>query len=206
MLQAVCAEVGNRCYRQGVFVPLERLFQRRSRADELIALKRRLVAERAPHEREAALAIRALKLRLAAAAGSVDSCASCATGRPWPRGAYDGGDCCSGRTEDLFADDEVTALAQAGTRPRDLVAPRGDHPGCAFRGPTGCTLALAHRPTVCVRYACDRLLAELHKHGRLDEVEALSAELARALRDFTATVAARRERTLHDALLRDLAE
>jgi hypothetical protein len=60
--------------------------------------------------------IRSLKVRLAAATGAVSSCGRCAIGTPWPGGAYDGGHCCSGRTEDLFGEGEVAALAQAGTR------------------------------------------------------------------------------------------
>ena len=187
-----------------MFVPIGRLIQVRSRATELAALKRRLRAERTGAEHAAAREIRSLKARLAAAIGEVTSCATCAAGMPWPRGAYAGGDCCSGRTEHLFSDDEVAALAQAGTRPRDLVAPRGQHPGCAFRGAAGCTLDVEHRPTVCVRYACLGLQRELHRAGRLDAVEALAAELAQALARFTAVVAARRERELLAQVARSL--
>jgi hypothetical protein len=101
----------------------------------------------------------------------------------------------------VFDDDEVAALAQAGTRARDLVAPRGEHPGCAFRGATGCTLEVAHRPSVCVRYACDKLAAELHRAGRLDDVEALAAELAQAMGRFRAAVEARHDRAWVDAIV-----
>ena len=186
-----------------MLVPIERLLQRRSRYLELVALRARLKTERASaygEDQAAALHIRSLKLRLAATAGRVSSCGGCAAGKPWPRGAYAGGDCCSGVTEHLFADTEVAALAQAGTRPRDLTAPRGDHPGCAFRGSAGCTLEVAHRPTVCVRYACDGLLRELHQLGRLDEVEALSAELLQALQQFETRLAERRDRALVDEI------
>ena len=189
-----------------MFVPIERLFTRqvRSRAAELGALKRRMRAERATSERDEALQIRSLKVRLAAATGAVSSCGSCATGKPWPGGAYDGGHCCSGQTEELFTAEDVAALAQAGTRPRDLVAPRGEHPGCAFRGPAGCTLSAEHRPVICVRFLCDDLRGELHRRGRLDEVEALAAELEHALAGFAAALAARREREWLDAVAREL--
>ena len=172
-----------------MLVPIERLFARGTRATEVAGVKRRLRAERSRAEREDALAIRDLKLRLATATGSVSSCASCAIGKPSPRGVFAGGDCCSSPTDGLFDDVETAALAQAGTRPRDLVTPRSEHAGCAFRGATGCTLAAEHRPTVCVRYACDGLRRELHRLGRLDDVEALALELRQALARF----AARRE-------------
>ena len=162
-------------------------------------MQKRLRAARAhDDERELAVEIRAKKLELAEAmnvrepvppggerADNVGSegiaCATCAVGKPGERGAYAGGDCCSGRAENVFSDDEVAALAQAGTRPRDLVPARGPaaDPGCAFRGPTGCSLAVAHRPTVCVRYACQALQRQLHRSGR--HVEALAAELGAAL-------------------------
>lgn len=189
-----------------MFVPIERLFARqaRSRAAELVALKRRLRAERATSERDEAMQIRSLKARLAAATGAGSSCGRCAIGRPWPGGAYDGGHCCSGQTEELFGADEVAALAQAGTRPRDLIAPRGEHPGCAFRGSIGCTLEAEHRPALCLRFVCDDLRRELHQRGRLDEVEALAAELEQALARFAAALAARREREWLAAVAREL--
>lgn len=189
-----------------MFVPIERLFARqaRSRAAELVALKRRLRAEQATSERDEAMQIRSLKARLAAATGAGSSCGRCAIGRPWPGGAYDGGHCCSGQTEELFGADEVAALAQAGTRPCDLIAPRGEHPGCAFRGSIGCTLEAEHRPALCLRFVCDDLRRELHQRGRLDEVEALAAELEQALARFAVALAARREREWLAAVAREL--
>jgi hypothetical protein len=189
-----------------MFVPIGRLFARqaRSRATELVALKRRLRAERATSERDDAMRIRSLKARIAAETGAVSSCGRCAIGRPWPGGAYDGGHCCSGQTEELFGADEVAALAQAGTRARDLVAPRGEHPGCAFRGPVGCTLAAEHRPALCLRFVCDELRSELHRRGKLDRVEALAAELAEAFTRFATALAARREHAWLEAVAREL--
>jgi hypothetical protein len=98
-------------------------------------------------------------------------------------------------TATIFDDHELAALAHAGTRPRDLRPPAGrdSHAGCAFRGPDACSLALEHRPARCVHYACDTLRAELHRRGRLDDVEAQLAELNRAMRAFTAAHRARQD-------------
>jgi hypothetical protein len=183
-------------YGYGVLIAVERLLikvrQPRSRADELIALRRRLRDERArdvdDDERALAAEARARKLAVAAELHAISSCRTCATGEPWPRGGYDGGDCCAGVTAELFDDNELAALAHAGTRPRDLVAPPGAdaHAGCAFRGPRGCTLDVMHRPGRCVHYVCDKLRRELHARGRLDAVEAKLADLNRAMQQFVA--------------------
>jgi hypothetical protein len=187
-----------------VLIAAERLLikvrQPRSRADELIALRGRLREERAAHvddeERALAVEVGAKKRAVSAELDAVSSCRSCAVGAPWPRGAYDGGDCCAGVTADLFDDNELAALVHAGTRPRDLVAPRGAdaHAGCAFRGPRGCTLDVAHRPGRCVHYLCDTLRRELHAGGKLDRVEARLAALNETMQRFTAVHAARRDR------------
>jgi hypothetical protein len=169
-----------------------------SRADELIELRRRLRAELAggaDHaERDLARTVLEHKLRVSEELHAVVSCRSCAKGAPWPRGHYDGGDCCSGVTNDLFDEHELGALAHAGTRPRDLVPPRDDHAGCAFRGERGCSLPLAHRPARCVHYICDTLRGELHALGRLDEIEARLGELNRAMQRYTAVHKARLDR------------
>ncbi|MEO8698742.1 MAG: hypothetical protein ABI867_01830, partial [Kofleriaceae bacterium] len=129
---------------------LIKLRQPRSRAGELIALRQRLRDElaREVSDEERALAgeVRARKLEVVTALAEVASCSTCAKGEPWPRGGYAGGSCCAGVTADLFDDNELAALAHAGTRPRDLVAPVGSdaHAGCAFRGPRGCTLEVTH--------------------------------------------------------------
>jgi hypothetical protein len=192
-----------------VLIAVERLLvklrQPASRAGELIELRRRLRAERAgdpgDDERALAAAVRGHKLRVADQLRGVTSCATCATGQPLPRGRFDGGDCCSGVTEDLFDDNELAALAHAGTRPRDLVAPRTDHAGCAFRGETGCTLDVAHRPGRCVHYLCDTLRRELHRRGQLDAVEATLGELDRTMQRFVAVHQARLDRELLAPLL-----
>ena len=187
-----------------MFVPVERLLVRlrqpASRAAEVVALRRRLRAERASlvTDDERALATEAAhaKLAVAAAIGSVASCGSCAARQPWPVGGFAGGACCAGATAHVFDDHELAALARAGTRPRDLRPPAGRdaHAGCAFRGAEACSLALEHRPARCVHYACDMLRAELHRRDRLDDVEARLAELDRAMRAFTAVHRARQDR------------
>jgi len=197
-----------------VLIAVERLLyklrQPASRADELVALRGRLRAERRAaadaDERALARDVRARKLAVSARLTDVTSCRSCATGAPWPRGHYDGGDCCSGVTAELFDDSELAALAHAGTRPRDLVPPAGDdHAGCAFRGARGCSLALAHRPARCVHYVCDTLRRELHDRGRLDAVEADLAALNATMQRFVTAREARLDRELLAPLVQALA-
>jgi hypothetical protein len=187
-----------------VFVPVERLVMRlrqpASRRAELRALRRRLRAERAStvadDERALAAEVAHAKRAVAEAIGGVASCGSCAARQPWPVGGFAGGACCAGVTAHIFDVHELAALAGAGTRPRDLRPPAGRdaHAGCAFRGAAACSLTLDHRPARCVHYACDTLRAELHRRGRLDDVEARLAELDRAMRAFTAAHRARQDR------------
>jgi hypothetical protein len=196
-----------------VIIAVERLLmklrQPASRADELVEVRRRLRHERAAvvdaEERAVASAVRASKLRVAEELRAVASCGTCAIGQPSPRGRYDGGDCCSGVTADLFDDDEVGALAAAGTRPRDLVPPGGDHAGCAFRGPGGCSLEVAHRPGRCVHYLCDTLRRELHARGQLDAIEAKLGELDRTMQRFVAVRRARLDREVVAPLIAAIA-
>ncbi|MBX3159044.1 MAG: hypothetical protein KF773_23960 [Deltaproteobacteria bacterium] len=189
---------------------LIKLRQPRSRADELIELRRRLrdelAADAGDDERTLAREVHARKVAVSAELREVTSCRSCATGAPWPRGHYDGGDCCAGVTADLFDDHELGALAHAGTRPRDLVPPRDDHAGCAFRGAHGCSLAVDHRPARCVHYICDTLRAELHRRGRLDAIEARLAELDAEMQRFVAVHRARRDRDVLAPILDAIAQ
>lgn len=188
---------------------LIKLRQPRSRADELIALRRRLRAERAatadPEERALAAAILAQKQRVSASLQAVRSCSSCATGHPFPTGHYAGGACCSGHTEVLFDEPELAALVHAGTRVGDLAPPRDDHAGCAFRGSRGCTLELAHRPARCVHYICDGLRRELYDRGQLTALETELAELDRLMQRFTAVHQARLDRETIEPLIDALA-
>ncbi len=184
-----------------MLIAIERLLVRvrqvPSRADELLVLRGRLRSERAakvgPEERALALEVRALKERASAALADTTSCHTCATGKRWPRGAHAGGDCCSGVTADLFDDDEVGALAAAGTKPRDLRAPRGDHAGCAFRGELGCTLEAADRPMRCVHYTCMILRRELKANSALAATDAILVQLKGRMAELVALRKARLE-------------
>jgi hypothetical protein len=196
-----------------VLIAVERLLiklrQPASRARELIELRKRLRAELAAdvddEERTLARSVLAQKRAVAAQLDAVSSCRTCATGQPFPVGHYDGGACCSGVTADLFDEHELAALAHAGTRPRDLIAPHADHAGCAFRGSTGCTLELAHRPARCVHYVCNTLRRELHSRGQLDAIEHDLAELDRGMRQFRAVHQARLDREVLAPLIEAIA-
>lgn len=184
-----------------MLIAIERLLVRvrqvPSRADELLALRGRLRAEARAQvgveERALALEVRALKQRASAALADTTSCHTCARGKRWPRGAHPGGDCCSGVTADLFDDDEVAALAAAGTKPRDLRAPRGDHAGCAFRGELGCTLEAADRPMRCVHYTCMILRRELKANSAIAATDAILVQLKGRMAELVAVRADRLE-------------
>jgi hypothetical protein len=161
---------------------VDRLRQPRSRAAEALALRRRFASEpnasQVPAEEAAeARQLQALRLQLGAAISAVSACRSCAVGHPPPHGHFAGGHCCGLNTEDAFNDDEVAALHQAGTDWPALRLPVGDHAGCAFRGPTGCSLRTKDRPNLCVRYLCPDLTRELHQRGDLPAIEELCAKL-----------------------------
>ena len=178
---------------------VDRLRHPRSRADELTALRRRFAevdrAAASDDERAVAAQLRELRLQLSRALAGTTSCSSCARGYPLPHGRWDGGHCCGGRTEELFSEDEVAALALGGTRVSSLRAPTGDHAGCAFRGSEGCSLEVADRPNLCVRYVCRGLETELRGSGRWDEVRVV----ARRLREtFARFVALREERAAEE--------
>jgi hypothetical protein len=179
---------------------LIRLRQPASRADELIALRRRVRAELAgdvdDEERALAVAVRARKFDVVGELSGVSSCGTCASGQPWPVGHHAGGACCSGVTADLFDDAELAALVHAGTRADDLTPPaRGDaHAGCAFRASDRCTLDITHRPARCVHYVCTTLRRELHARGQLDAVEAKLAALDAQMQRFKAVHRDRRDR------------
>ena len=179
-----------------------------SRAAELAELKQRLAAERrtvpGADERAIALRIRTLKEQIAHATGEPSCCTSCAAGLPAPGGTYAGGHCCSGHTPDIFVDNEVAVLAQSGTR--RLAAPRDPHAGCAFRGPTGCSLEPGDRATLCLRFVCDDLRRALHRAGRLDEIEQHIAELEQQYARFAELRKVRLDREWLDAVASELRE
>jgi hypothetical protein len=161
---------------------VDRLRQPRSRADEVLTLRRRFAREpgtgQVPAAESAAAGeLLALRTQLAAAVGAVESCKTCALGHAPPHGHFAGGHCCGLVTEDAFNDDEVAALRLSGTGPQDLRLPTGDHAGCSFRGPTGCSLRTPDRPNLCLRYMCPDLTREIHQRGDLPGIEALGARM-----------------------------
>ena len=169
-----------------MFIPLryvvDRLRQPRSRADEVLQLRRRFAAEPAAAQAPAAEVAAAKELgilreQLAQAVGAVESCKTCAVGHPKPHGHFPGGHCCGLHTEDAFNDDEVAALRQNGTRPEDLQLPVGDHAGCAFRGPQGCSLRTQDRPNLCLRYLCPDLTREVAARGDLPSISELCQQV-----------------------------
>jgi hypothetical protein len=115
----------------------------------------------------------------------------------WP-----GGHCCSGPTRNLFTDEELAALRLSGTTPGGLRLPRGAHSGCAFRSPLGCSLDAAHRPSLCVRYTCRDLEAELGRGSSRSAILALQRQVAAAFDRF---VKARQTRLEHQELAELLA-
>ena len=166
----------------------------RSRGRDVGAARRRIAdaAGRGGSSEAVALAraLRELKPQVLAALRNVSSCSGCGKGRSLPHGRWDGGFCCGGRTEGVFDDSESAALALAGTRPRDLRAPAGDHAGCAFRGPEGCSLAAEDRPSLCVRFVCRELEGELRASGDWTRVRALTRTLETTFARFVKALAA----------------
>jgi hypothetical protein len=166
----------------------------RTRAVELAELRARFALAPEPsrlpaRQVERARRLAALRAEMAAALDGVVACGGCGRGHELPEGRWDGGFCCAGRTEELFDDLEVAVLKAAGTRTRDLRAPSGDHAGCAFRGPAGCSLPAVHRPSRCLRYVCSELRLELGRAGRLPQIEALGEALRETEQRFAADLA-----------------
>ena len=184
-----------------LFILLRYLFDRlsgaRARADELYAVRRRLEAKERPDvagaaEARLALRLRQLREELMARIGPVESCAHCAQPQSatWP-----GGFCCSGHTEALFTDHELAALRLAGTTAAALTPPRAHQAGCVFRGPKGCSLKVAHRPCLCVRFVCGQLRSELDKRGNSAAIVRLQDELRVAFDSFVQQRGKRMEST-----------
>jgi hypothetical protein len=175
-----------------VLIPVQDLVRRwrarSTRAVEIDAVKRRVASAAKAGGSDDAVALarelRALRPAVLAAFDGVRACAACGRGRPEPHGHWRGGFCCGGRTEGVFDDDEVAALALGGTRPRHLRGPAGDHAGCAFRGPDGCSLDARDRPNLCVRFACRELEAELRASGDWERVRALTRRLEETFARF----------------------
>ena len=172
----------------------------RSPAQRLAAERRR--GHFSNSEREIAHALRASRERIAETAGEVRTCAHCADESPGPSGPWAGGYCCTGRTELLFDEAEIAALAAAGTRPRHLRR-RPTHPtGCRFLSDRGCVLPPRHRPNQCLRYLCPELQRELHARGVLDRIEQACEENERLFRSFDERRKERLEGAFCERLLR----
>ena len=168
---------------------LDRLRHPRTRADELSALRARFRAlptrrESSPERIASAETLRRLRGELSRATGSPSSCTTCAKGHPEPAGHWRGGHCCSGRTLDIWSQDECAALKLAGTDAADLEPPRGDHAGCTFRGERGCSLPPEDRPSLCLRYVCLDLRKELNETGEWADVARLGDALTREQKRF----------------------
>jgi hypothetical protein len=174
---------------------VDRLRHPRSRADEVLAVRRRLVAQPAAAEvtdEELALALdlRRLREELSAALAGVSACGTCARGHALPHGRWNGGQCCGGHTEGVFTDNELASLRLSGTTPGRLAPPRSEHAGCAFRGPAGCSLEVADRPNLCVRYVCRELEGELRERGSIGTVKAIARQLGQTFDRFARVKAA----------------
>jgi hypothetical protein len=174
---------------------VNRVRRKQQRAEDLARLRSMFRQLPGPEQAEAELVALAQRLaslreRMIEALGTVASCGRCATGHPLPFGRWDGGHCCGGRTEQLFTEDEVAAMKLVGVSMRALPTPDSDQAGCAFRGPTGCSLGASQRPNLCVRYLCRDLEREVRLRGDKPELDAIANELALTFERF---VARRRE-------------
>jgi len=183
----------------------DRLSQPKSRADELVELRRRLQHSDRPsrvsdEELRLARELRQLRQEALQVLGSVQSCRDCARGHPYPHGRWPGGHCCGGKTSHLFTDDEVACLKAAGTKVWSLRPPRADHAGCSFRGEKGCSLAPADRPNLCVRYTCRQLREELRKRGDLAAVDRIGDQMLLLFRRFVDARERRRTEQLFEGL------
>lgn len=167
---------------------------------------RRVCADRRLGDDERALSriLRASRERIARELGQLQVCSRCAAAYPLPASTWDGGYCCSGRTDALFDELELAALGQAGTRPRHMRPPRSAAAGCIFRGPTGCSLPPKHRPNICLRYLCTGAQRELHARGILAQVEALCQENEQQFAYYARCRMARLEDFFCDDLIRRL--
>lgn len=167
----------------------ERWFQPGTRVASLWKLRQALLQEPSNEKistEEKMLVGEMMRIResLLAKSGVVQSCSSCAKGCPLPHGRWDGGFCCSGHTDDIFNPVEVAFLRASGAQPIDFQPPASEHAGCAFRGPTSCSLQPKHRPNLCLYYICDDLSHELASKGRWDDVDHLAQQLRDALEQF----------------------
>lgn len=185
-----------------------------SRRSEVALVRLRLMAEPGPRDLDdecvaIARRLRELRVQMIRLIGSVQACGDCARGCKFPHGAWPGGYCCGGVTEHLFTQDELACLRASGTMPRNFRAPRSAHAGCAFRGARGCSLHPAHRPNLCVRYACKSLWDEYETRGIAGQVRAISTSIHVSFTQFTALRQTQRSHAIaadmYEALRPDIA-
>ncbi len=157
-----------------------------TRRDELRDVRRRLrAASRRSWDEATVVRLRAARDAMCQAQGRLRACESCAVGCDPPHGQWEGGFCCGGETANLFSDEELACLAACGVNTSDLVPPpTNDHAGCAFRGPRGCSLKMAKRPSVCLWYLCRDVSQELGYAGRGKQAGSRATELVQAFRAF----------------------
>lgn len=172
---------------------VDRMRHPKSRADELATLRTRfstLPSRRAatPEQRESADRLKELRVALSGALDGVHACHGCGKGRPEPHGHWRGGYCCGGATLGIWSAEACAELKVSGVDARRLTPPDGDHAGCVFRGERGCSLAPAERPSLCVRFFCQELHAELRKRSDWPVIAKLADALAREQRRFAALV------------------
>ena len=179
---------------------VDRIRQPRSRADDVLSVRTRLDladdrGSASGEEIRLAHELARLRADFTEAVGPVTSCGGCAKGQSLPHGRWNGGHCCGGETKGVFTDDEIAALKLSGTTPAKLRTPApSDHAGCAFRGPEGCSLDVADRPNLCVRFVCRELEAELVDNDTCDwpRAKKVARELGDTFTKFEKARAARR--------------
>ena len=168
---------------------VDRLRHPISRVRELESLRARFAAQRSRREAGPELVamaeeVKQKKLELADALAGAKACSGCAVRHPPPGGHWPGGYCCGTQTLAVFSQNEVAALKLSGTRATRLTPPAGDHAGCTFRSGIGCSLDVADRPSICVRYVCLELRAELRAEPRWKRISICSRALDVAFTRF----------------------
>ena len=66
----------------------------------------------------------------------------------------------------------------------EVPPPPSDHAGCAFRGEAACSLDVADRPNLCVRFICRELESELSSRPEWSATRKLARELGETFTRF----------------------
>ena len=115
------------------------------------------------------------------------ACSTCAKRHPLPTSLWNGGLCCSGKTANLFSDDEVASLVASKIRKIVLTPPSNKQAGCLFRGATGCSLSPDFRPNICIYYMCRDLSKELSLNNRFKTIHQKGEQLQKKFQEFQET-------------------